>query len=330
VVESSAAASAAGIELTGDSTLRHFTFIDSTANADGILGYTASFSHMIIKAPGSDANALITHGTVADSLLLAAGTGGVALLDALPYNSVDTSDTSTVLGDTIEAPGAAGEGLSAIDNSMADLTINAKDDIFHGGDDDIAASSDGYESTAVDINVEYSDYANGFEAAGLGPANINFDASDIKAAPKFRAAAKYDFREAAGSATIDAGTSSGAGSTDLGGFPRTLGHQTDMGAYEFAERAALTNLSVVKTEIHGARLTVEVEPEGFTTDVRVIATHGGDRIPSHKVTVDDSVGVKKITLILDGLKKKTKYDVQAVGINASGTYYSKRESLKTT
>jgi hypothetical protein len=52
-------------------------------------------------------------------------------------------------------------------------------------------------------------------------------------APLFVDAANGDYREAAGSPTIDAGSTDRIGALDLGGYPRTLGAAPDIGAYEF-------------------------------------------------------------------------------------------------
>jgi hypothetical protein len=87
----------------------------------------------------------------------------------------------------------------------------------------------------------------GFEGPGrIVVSNSNFDtvkqegASTITdaggnqtAPPLFLNAANGDYREAAGSPTIDAGSTDQIGSLDLDGSPRALGSAPDIGAFEF-------------------------------------------------------------------------------------------------
>jgi hypothetical protein len=64
------------------------------------------------------------------------------------------------------------------------------------------------------------------------PAEIVQDVGNQSAPPLFVNAAAGDFREAAGSPTIDAGQARELGTFDLSGTPRSLGEGPDIGAYE--------------------------------------------------------------------------------------------------
>jgi hypothetical protein len=92
---------------------------------------------------------------------------------------------------------------------------------------------------------------------GIGPGNVSADHSNFDvfnqapgtaftqgpgnqtAPPLFVDAAAGNYREAAGSPTIDAGTSEGTSATDLDGNPRVLGLAPDIGAFEFIPPAAV-------------------------------------------------------------------------------------------
>ena len=97
-------------------------------------------------------------------------------------------------------------------------------------------------------------------AGANGPGNIaathsNFDTSSPEgeakvidgggnqtAPPVFVNAENGDFREAAGSPTIDAGIADQLGPLDLAGNPRILGAAPDIGAYEFVPPPAVAVL----------------------------------------------------------------------------------------
>ena len=74
------------------------------------------------------------------------------------------------------------------------------------------------------------------------------------AAPLFVNTEAGDFREAAGSPTIDAGLADELGPLDLAGNPRVLGSAPDIGAYEFVPPAP---------EQKGGVRSLSIKPKGF-------------------------------------------------------------------
>ncbi|HKN92803.1 MAG TPA: choice-of-anchor Q domain-containing protein [Thermoleophilaceae bacterium] len=131
---------------------------------------------------------------------------------------------------------ASGVGAAAMDlhaQNGATPTVQATNVIARGALD-VTASTSGIASPTATVQLDHSNYAT-VEAADAGstitPAGTN---GGQTGAPLFANAAAGDFRELAGSPTIDAGVDDPLnGLLDLAGSSRTVGAATDIGAYEF-------------------------------------------------------------------------------------------------
>ncbi len=105
-------------------------------------------------------------------------------------------------------------------------TIDLTNTIARGVETDLRASS----GSSTKIVVESSN----FETSKGTAESIVDKGGNQTTPPLFVDAANGDYREAAGSPTIDAGVTDPAnGPLDLEGNPRTVGAATDIGAYEF-------------------------------------------------------------------------------------------------
>ncbi len=134
--------------------------------------------------------------------------------------------------------GGHGVNLHAGENTA--LTVNIKNSIVHGsaaGKDINLVNNDGVGATSV-VNIANSNFAT-YDISGI-EASISSNSSNgnQSAAPLLVNPAAADFRQAAGSPTIDAGDAAAAvGALDVLGAARVLGATVDIGASEYVPPA---------------------------------------------------------------------------------------------
>ncbi len=177
---------------------------------------------------------------VRDSLLRGEGTNSLgmeslALAEGEPaelvrnVTAIATGQNSVGIQSRYTGP-AGGHHTLVLSNSIASgdaFDLRAEDTVQGPGVIDVSNSN--FDSVSAEGAASVS-----------GPANQT-------APPRFVDAAAEDYREGAGSPTIDAGSTEGIGALDLAGDPRLLGAAPDIGAFEFVPppaAAALTSLSV--------------------------------------------------------------------------------------
>ncbi len=169
-------------------------------------------------------DACIVYGTLIDSVCWASGPGGSAISGAA---SIDY--TPVFRNVTAEASGTGSDGIEYHSSSGGNIIITAVNVIIHGGASDISIQATLPDTMTV--NIDHSNFVTG-TPTGSGAA-INTTATQ-GAAPHFVNAGTGDFREAAGSPTIDAGVTAAAnGPFDFLGKPRVINGLTDIGADEF-------------------------------------------------------------------------------------------------
>jgi len=128
----------------------------------------------------------------------------------------DTIYSESAEASTIELDQSAASGKLEL-NAYNTIAINA------AGGHDVSASK------LATITMSHSDYA-----SPVGMGTITSLGGQVKAAPLFANALGGDFRELAGSPTIDAGlTETENGTLDFSGNARATGASTDIGALEF-------------------------------------------------------------------------------------------------
>jgi hypothetical protein len=166
--------------------------------------------------------------TVRDSLALASGQEAVALRAAGFFPGY----TGVVRNVTALASGLESTGVtSSYENALAEpgsYKLDLRNSIAAGnGADILAVTKPLGPGNVVVANSNFD------KAVATGTATI-FDAGANQTAPPlFVNAPGGDYREAAGSPTIDAGVADAQiGSLDLAGNPRNLGAAPDIGAYE--------------------------------------------------------------------------------------------------
>lgn len=124
---------------------------------------------------------------------------------------------------------ASANALVITGGSGTTVNVNATNSILHStGTSDIYAHG---TSAALTVATDHSNYSS-VDKSGATVTDTNVNGNQT-APPAFANSGSGDFREAAGSPTIDAGVDNAAnGVFDLAGAPRLSGARTDIGPYE--------------------------------------------------------------------------------------------------
>jgi hypothetical protein len=134
-------------------------------------------------------------------------------------------------------------------------------------------------------------------------------------------AAGGNFREAAGSPTINAGADSPLnGLLDLVGLPRKIGAHTDIGPYERVLRPTLTVRQRSGVTTRAVTINATLNPNGGVTSYRV--RYGrtamlGSLTPLRRLAA--GTAAKPVSVRLTGLKPGTAYHYRVVATNSAGT-----------
>jgi hypothetical protein len=163
---------------------------------------------------------------VRDSLVRAEGEDSVALRGF----GLNGDATGVVRNITAIATGPGSVAIMANfeEQSSGSYTLNVKNSIAGGEGVDLAAIEGGLGPGKIVISN--SNFAT---SKVTGSSTVTDSGANQTPSPLFADAANGDYREAAGSPTIDAGTVSQLGALDLAGSARVLGPAPDIGAYEF-------------------------------------------------------------------------------------------------
>ncbi|MFT4049020.1 MAG: choice-of-anchor Q domain-containing protein [Solirubrobacterales bacterium] len=201
----------------------------------GAFGIVASDGAVVerVKSVATAGSACSPGGTFRDALCISTGPDA-AMATAIGAGG-STGPDINVRNVTAIATG----GGSAYDLAFTNygVTVNVFNSIFQSSETDITLYA--ANTPTVNLNVSNSNYRE-YVGSPSGGATIHFNPTANQSAdPLFVNAADGDFRQAAGSPTIDAGADSADnGATDLDGASRIQGVKTDIGAFEFAPATA--------------------------------------------------------------------------------------------
>jgi hypothetical protein len=312
-----------GIVVADGSTLSHVTINYSNDTGDAALVVASgSADHVTATTTVSGPAACGVDTTLTDSACIDTADESAAV-----YGGVFGDNDNVVLrGVTAEAVGQ--DSIGFLLESYADsYVVTATNSIFHGTYSDIYEQSLAAGGTDS-ITLRHCDYATALNDGGGGE-TVDANATDISKPPTFVNVLADDFRELAGSSTVNAGAGDPLSDTDLDGHPRTIGSAPDIGAYELQQRPVLGKLKVISKSQTKVRLTVPVSAEGATTKVYLVAVHGHTHMKSGTVSVGAAEVGKIEHLAVHKLRRHTKYKIYAVATNSIGHTKSKADPVTT-
>jgi hypothetical protein len=214
------------VATTPDNRLAYLDLSNKGTGAYGVLCATGgSLARIRATAVGDFATGILAAANCAvrDSVTVASGMNATALFAS---GSPATTYTATARNVTALATGTGSKAAFAACFACfgASTKLDLKNTIANGAGADLETASGGA------IVVSNSN----FDKTAPNPSGSITDAGGNQTAPpQFVDAVSGDYREAAGSPTIDAGAVDQLGALDLGGNPRIVGAAPDIGAYEF-------------------------------------------------------------------------------------------------
>jgi hypothetical protein len=184
--------------------------------------------------------------SLVDSVCWTHDGGPTATASAIGLSAAGNSTTMTLRNDTAIDSNASGEAIQTRTTSVGPkLVVEATNVIARANQFDIEMDLGGSDFPVTEVKLTNSNYATvAGEVAPFATITAPGTNGNQTAASTFVAAAEGDFREVAGSPTIDAGLTEAAnGPLAVGGEERTLAAclggpaVTDVGAYEFVPTA---------------------------------------------------------------------------------------------
>lgn len=174
-------------------------------------------------------------GPIRNSLLLAEGLASTALRvgDFLFGTYVLAARNLTAIA---SGTGSSGATVEFVGVSAGSATLELQNSIVRGSEQDLKAT--GNPNGPATVAATHSNYVN-FKPGVEG--KLVDGGGNQTAAPLFVNAESGDYREAAGSPTIDAGLAGELGPLDLAGGARVQGSAPDIGAFEFTPPPAPAN-----------------------------------------------------------------------------------------
>lgn len=328
LIYSSAAAGAVSVDA---GVLHDVTVLASgpTAIGTGPAGIATRVSALDTAAAGT---ACDVGSSMTDSVCLATGAAGVAVLTNSSADTDAGTVTTATRNVTAEATGPNGTGLldsaGTIGDGALNLVVDAENDIIHGTSTDVEAVTTS-ENAIAEVILRNSDFDPSRSGGiGLGDSSLDTDGSDIATPAAFVNSAAANFHEAAGSPTIDNGASRPAGDLDRAGNPRDLGGGPDIGAFEFVPKPTLHGIRISSRTRHSLSGSVSGNGFGIATHIKIVVTRHGRVIGELKSPTTPARGFD-ITFHLHGLAPHRTYHLYAVAQNRAGTTRSPSRQATT-
>ena len=298
----------------GDDSLLRYVEIDQAEPTAALYSSPGRIDQVIATGPsGSLCTANVSNSLVRDSIFVAKGTNGRALCTLAFLGAQSTSSVRNV---TAIATGGNGVAIYADASGTSMATIDLVNVIARGGPGGADLKTTTFGGGAATISARHSNY--GTESVNGG--NITSGGGNqLFKAPLFVDAAAGDYRQAAGSPTIDAGVNEPLnGAFDFQGDPRRIGTM-DIGADEFLVAPAATTGPAGAVTGTSATLSGSVTAKGIPTSYHF--EYG--RTPAYgstTPTLDIGPGLSAVAAAatIGGLSPATTYHYRVVGTNAGG------------
>jgi hypothetical protein len=250
-----------GLTQAGDS----LSYVEIESDANGGAGFFCVGAHIErvkVKVVGAGGEGAILYQDclIRNSLFRVEGGGSVGLLAA---GSGTVSSSAAARNVTAIVSGSNSRGATAEYNEAApgSFTLELENSILQGSEADlkpVAGAKGPGNILATHDNFD--------SAVPVGEAKVVDGGGNQSAAPLFVDSENGDYREAAGSPTIDAGLAGELGPLDLGGSSRALGAAPDIGAFEATPSPA---------EPGGGVRSISIKPKRFTKKAKVTFTMSG-------------------------------------------------------
>jgi len=232
-----------GFLLYGESRLRYVAIVASGFQVVGVSCRGGDLvERVVVSTSGVEPVGLqISEECAARNALVRAGGEDAVAIFARPEFAKVSGPVRNV---TALATGIHSVGIAARSDNPAmggDNTLDVRNAIASGEENDLRAIDSAFGRAHIAIANSNFDVA-----SGGGLSLVKDLGGNQGAPPLYVDAAAGDFREAAGSPTIDAGATDQIGELDLAGAPRLSGPAPDIGAYELSSPATPGQLRSLK------------------------------------------------------------------------------------
>jgi hypothetical protein len=306
-----------GLRLEHSSTLRHVVLNQAESGRRALFARGAGLDQVIVRASSSaDCAAWITDTIMRNSIVAGKDTA-ICAEAGTAQNALNASQFRNV---TAVAEAQAGTAIDAYAHgASANANITLTNVIARGGPTGgglaIRTDSSGAHATITATHTNFANYwtsgTNWQYVDGGGNQGIP---------PKFVNPADRNYRQAAGSPTIDAGLNDPfSGPFDIDGEPRQVG-TTDIGADELVVAPAATTGPASSVTDHSAVLSGSVNPNGASTSYRFEygpTTAYGSSTPA--VGAGSGTGAVTAGTTLSGLSPAATYHYRLVATSVGGT-----------
>jgi hypothetical protein len=213
---------------TGDS-LSYVEIENDANNGAGVTCLGSRLERIRVRVVGAGATAVYmsTDCAIRNSLVRIEGAFSFGLrgIGTAAANTSASARNVTAIASGSTSIGAAAEYNGS---SPGSFTLELENSILQGTEQDLKAMAGAQGPGNIAVN-----HSNFDTSSPVGGAKVIDGGGNQTAPPAYVGAESGDFREAAGSPTIDAGVGDEIGPLDLSGNPRVLGPAPDIGAFEF-------------------------------------------------------------------------------------------------
>jgi hypothetical protein len=300
------------------STLRYVEVVQAPHYQGIALGaQDASLDQVIVRGTAQpNWQTVLTDGntTIRNSVVVAPGPGGTAIMTYRP----GATATGTFRNVTAVATASNGVAIRAHATGAAGFAnVLARNVIARGGPGGASLKAD-VDNSGGTAKIAF-DHSNWLGKSTVGAkASIAEGAGNQTTDPAFVNAASGDYRQAAGSPTIDAGLDEAInGAFDVDGDPRQIG-AIDIGADEFVVAPAASTGPATAVGDRSATLSGSVDGRGAPTTYRFEygpTTAYGSTTPAAAA----GSGTGTVSAKLDALSPATTFHYRLVASNSGGT-----------